>query len=46
MLGIDNNMEYVELVRKRVAETKNGLVTKTEFQRELFPLILENKEIR
>ena len=45
-IGIDNNIEYIELARKRVAETKNGLVTKTEFQRELFPLILENKETR
>jgi len=45
-IGIDNNIGYIELARKRVAEIKNALVTKTEFQRELFPLILENKEAR
>jgi DNA modification methylase len=45
-VGIDNNMGYIELARKRVAETKNSLLAKAEFQRELFPLILENKEVR
>ena len=45
-IGIDNNIGYIELARKRVVETKNGLVMKSEFQRELFPLILENKEAR
>jgi site-specific DNA-methyltransferase (adenine-specific) len=45
-VGIDNNMQYIELARRRIAETKNALITKTEFQRELFPLTLENKEAR
>jgi DNA modification methylase len=45
-VGIDNNLGYVELARKHVAETKNSLLAKAEFQRELYPLILENKEVR
>jgi site-specific DNA-methyltransferase (adenine-specific) len=45
-VGIDNNIEYIELARKRVAEAKNLLVAKTGYQRELFPLVLENKEAR
>ncbi len=44
-IGIDNNMGYIGLARRHVAETKNNLVDKAEFQRELHPLILENKEV-
>jgi site-specific DNA-methyltransferase (adenine-specific) len=45
-IGIDNNIEYIELARKRVAEAKNILVAKAGYQKELFPLVLETKEIR
>jgi site-specific DNA-methyltransferase (adenine-specific) len=44
-IGIDNNIQYIELARKRVAEAKNLLVSKAGYQRELFPLVLENEEV-
>jgi site-specific DNA-methyltransferase (adenine-specific) len=43
-LGIDTNPEYVNIANGRILETKNGLVNKTEFQRELFPLTLGDKD--
>jgi site-specific DNA-methyltransferase (adenine-specific) len=42
-LGIDMNPEYVNLANKRILEAKNGLASKTEYQRELFPLTLVNE---
>jgi DNA modification methylase len=44
-VGIDNNKEYIELAQKRVAEAKNVLVGKAGYQKELFPLVLESKEL-
>ena len=38
-VGIDNNMGYVELARRHIADAKKNLSARSEFQRELFPLI-------
>jgi site-specific DNA-methyltransferase (adenine-specific)/site-specific DNA-methyltransferase (cytosine-N4-specific) len=44
-VGIDNNLEYIELARKRTQAKLNHVLYKTEFQRKMYPLVLESKEI-
>jgi DNA modification methylase len=42
-VGIDNNIEYIKLARKRIAETRERLPVKSEFRGGLFTSIPENK---
>jgi site-specific DNA-methyltransferase (adenine-specific) len=44
-IGIDNNLEYVNLAKKRISDTISSLPFRAEFQREVYPLVLESKGI-
>lgn len=42
-IGIDNNIEYIEMAKKRITQTRKKLLIKAGFQSELFTLLSKKR---